>query len=190
MSWFSWITKIPSVVTGLPWLQIGAFAGIGALILFGVHRIGLSYTYEQQNAQYKSDEEAIQTKAQEEAATAKQRYDTDMKVMTDQTNYALNIARTATAQLEDIKHEQPSDDSFASPVLTNTIEWVRQQPDPYTDTGDSTSAASSATPKGRAPSCGTLRQSDVATFIVNQFAALDQARSQLASLRQWSVQHQ
>lgn len=144
------------------------FLALAGMILGGVHYFKKSEQLAIENQQL-----TLQAEAQK-IENAKV-----MAVVVSEKDGAIKRASTIAKQLEVLKHAKanPADDS-----LINAARWVHEQPDPYSQI-----QTTGRIDTGHTSTCsGVLNQVTIAEYLTNQFAALEDCRGKLFSLRELS----
>ena len=160
-----WFT-ILGFLNNLPWLKIGIGAALLTLVIYGMHLV-------RQNEAL-----TLQTKTLQESLQIQQKnYEKSMSVVVIEKNAAIMRAKTVGQQLEVIRNAKSIEPNDA--VLANTLEWLRNQPDPYNDQPNTSGAV-----EGFSSTCHRVsNQTDAAKLLVGYHSALEQCRSQLEAIR-------
>ena len=121
----SFLSKIAGMIPGIPWVKVGLIGLLVSGILYGVHVIKLSGAQESiinqlrlaSAQQHEQDTKTIQA--------LKDQYGRDILALNKERADAVQLAQATQQELDAIKNSKPGDDANISPVLSNTLSWLR-----------------------------------------------------------------
>jgi hypothetical protein len=119
------LSKITGFLGGIPWVKVGVFTALVSGVLYGVHVIKLSG--EQAEVIKEMQADAAQQKKQDAAAiqALKDQYKRDTEALQKEKTDAIEVTKETQQQLDKIKNSGPSADGPVSPVLSDTLSWMR-----------------------------------------------------------------
>ncbi|MDE2097897.1 MAG: hypothetical protein KGL39_11660 [Patescibacteria group bacterium] len=135
------LSRVKDFIFGLPWGQIAILIGAIGGIVFVVHMVEVYGKQSQLIDQLKADIQTQQQKDQEALIELKTEYQKNTEALTMERDNALEIAKSTQQQLDMLSNTPQKDDADISPVLSNTLDWLRQQ-----HAGNSNSGRKSKTP--------------------------------------------
>lgn len=125
----SWFANLVGSVSGLPWLKVGLFLSLLAVLGGGLYAIRLSGEQSEKIKNLQVAQEAAAAKNLEIIAALKAQHAKDAAIIKKEKDHAVQIARSSQALLDRIKSAGPGDDGPTRPVLLNTLNGMRGDSD-------------------------------------------------------------
>ena len=119
------ISKITNFIPTISWVKVGIGAAIIGAIFAGIHGI---IVYGQQSEiikQLEKDTQQQQKQNEESLKAAQAAAEANILALKKERDDAIYINLQAQQQLDSIKTIKPSDDKMVSPIIANTLNWLR-----------------------------------------------------------------